>query len=137
MQDNQDPKALSPTPASAVSAEAKDNPLALPRPSRGAPGAERGADGADPSANVLPNPLRSMLDLLARVAEVAGDMQLEVLSRKGLRIASLPVSQCHLLFGLSIDGLFYLDRLLDQAGFPAGSQTETEGDEGGLAIGGV
>lgn len=115
MQDNQDPKALSPTPASAVSAEAKDNPLALPRPSRGALGIERVTDGADPSANVLPTPLRSMLDLLAQVAEIAGDMQLEVLSRKGLRIASLPVSHRHVLFGLSIDGLFYLDRLLDQA----------------------
>jgi len=113
MQDNHDPKASSPT--SGVSTEAKDQPLTVPRPSRGGLGHDRGPDAADPSVNVLPAPLRSMLDLLAQVAQIAGDMQLEVLSRKGLRIASLPVSQRHLLFGLSIDGLFFVDRLLDQA----------------------
>ncbi len=113
MQDNHDPKA--PAPASAVSTEAKDQPLSVPRPSRGGLGLERGVDAADPSASVLPAPLRSMLDLLAQVAQIAGDMQLEVLSRKGLRIASLPVSHRHLLFGVSIDGLFFVDRLLDQA----------------------
>ncbi len=116
MQDNHDPKAVSPPRMSLTveTTEAKDHPPLAGRSSRSSLGNERGSDGAPPSANLLPTPLRGLLDLLTHIADTAGDMQLEVLSRKGLRIAALPVSQCHLLFGISIDGLFFVDRILDQ-----------------------
>ncbi len=61
----------------------------------------------------LPSPLHGLLDLLTQVSETTGDTQLEVLSRKGLyRFPS--VSQKQLMFGVSIDGLFFVDRLFDQ-----------------------
>lgn len=88
MQDNRDSK----TPSLSIHSTA--TPVAKPEP--------------------LPSPLRGLLDLLMQVSETTGDMQLEVLSRKGLRIASLPVSQKQLMFGVSIDGLFFVDRLFDQ-----------------------
>lgn len=88
MQDNRDSK----TPSLSIRSTA--TPVAKPEP--------------------LPSPLRGLLDLLMQVSETTGDMQLEVLSRKGLRIASLPVSQKQLMFGVSIDGLFFVDRLFDQ-----------------------
>jgi len=55
-----------------------------------------------------------MLDLLTQITETSSEIQLELLSRKGLRIATLPVSQNHLLFGVTVDGLFYVDRVFDQ-----------------------
>jgi ABC-type multidrug transport system ATPase subunit len=88
MQDNRDSK----TPSLSIHSTA--TPVAKPEP--------------------LPSPLRGLLDLLTQVSETTGDTQLEVLSRKGLRIASLPVSQKQLMFGVSIDGLFFVDRLFDQ-----------------------
>ncbi len=84
------------------------------QPSHPAGGDERGGVPTDTGLSALPSYLRGMLDLLSQVAQTTGEVQLEVLSRKGLRIATLPVSQRHVLFGVTIDGLFFVDRLFDQ-----------------------
>lgn len=117
MQDNHDPKAQSPDPVSrpGETTEGKERPVSTGRSSRSSAGTDRGSEPSETPLTALPVPLCGMLDLLAQIAATAGDMQLEVLSRKGLRIAALPVSQRQLLFGLSIDGLFFVDRVLDQS----------------------
>lgn len=117
MQDNHDPKSQSPDlpGGSTETTESKERQSPPGRSSRSSAGTDRGSEPSDAPLSALPVPLCGMLDLLAQIATTAGDMQLEVLSRKGLRIASLPVSQRQLLFGLSIDGLFFVDRILDQS----------------------
>ncbi|MFO0622836.1 MAG: hypothetical protein U0745_15690, partial [Polyangia bacterium] len=116
MPDNHDVKSPSPEPQSGPSetTEGKERQFPPGRSSRSSFGSDRGADPADAQLNTLPVPLSGTIELLTQIATTAGDMQLDVLSRKGLRIASLPVSQNQLLFGLSIDGLFFVDRSLDQ-----------------------
>lgn len=117
MQDNHDPKSQSPDlpGGSTETTESKERQSPTGRSSRSSAGTDRGSEPSEAPLSALPVPLCGMLDLLAQIAATAGDMQLEVLSRKGLRIASLPVSQRQLLFGLSIDGLFFVDRILDQS----------------------